>query len=87
MPLRSEPNANSKSAGMCAKVLMAYSTHNYPAKKRLEKEAKVAAKAAKAITTPAGERKVKEKGTKEEVVPFVNTTPKGRKNGESVRWI
>ncbi|KAI0002185.1 hypothetical protein BJV74DRAFT_876641 [Russula compacta] len=73
MRLRSEPNANSKSAGMCAK---------YPAKKearRLEKEAKVAAKAAKAVTTPAGERKVKEKATEEEVVPFVNTTPKGQK--------
>ena len=61
-----------------------------PAKKeakRLEKEAKVAAKAAKAVTTPAGERKVKEKAAKEEVVPFVNTTPKGQKKGESVRWI
>ena len=65
--------------------------HNYLAKKeakRLEKEAKLAAKAAKAVaTTPAGEKKVKEKAAKDQVVPFVNTTPKGHKKGEFVlRW-
>jgi valyl-tRNA synthetase len=57
--------------------------------KRLEKEAKLAAKTAKAVasataTTPAGEKKVKEKAAKDEVVPFVNTTPKGQKKGEFV---
>jgi hypothetical protein len=64
--------------------------HHYPAKKeakRLEKEAKLAAKAAKAApTAPAGEKKTREKAAKEEVVPFVNTTPKGQKKGEFVRW-
>ena len=63
--------------------------HHYLAKKeakRLEKEAKLAAKAAKAVatTTPAGEKKVKEKAAKDEVAPFVNTTPKGQKKGEFV---
>ena len=62
--------------------------HHYLAKKeakRLEKEAKLAAKAAKATpatSTPAGEKKVKEKAAKDGVVPFVNTTPKGQKKGE-----
>ncbi|TFK37032.1 tRNA synthetases class I-domain-containing protein [Crucibulum laeve] len=46
--------------------------------KRLEKEAKLAAKAAKATVT--GEKKVKvEKEKKEEEPAFVNTTPKGEK--------
>ena len=57
----------------------------HPAKKeakRLEKEAKLAAKAAKVVaTTPVGEKKAKEKVAKEEVVPFVDTTPKGQKKG------
>jgi hypothetical protein len=64
--------------------------HHYLAKKeakRLEKEAKLAAKAAKAVatattSTPAGEKKAKEKAAKDGVVPFVNTTPKGQKKGE-----
>ena len=69
--------------------------HYYLAKKeakRLEKEAKLAAKAAKAVatattSTPAGEKKVKEKAAKDTVVPFVNTTPKGQKKGEFLgRW-
>jgi len=90
-PLGSEPSASSKSAGMCAKrKMMVYIAHHYPAKKeakRLEKEAKLAAKAAKAVaTTPAGEKKAKEKAAKEEVAPFVNMTPKGQKKGESIRW-
>lgn len=69
--------------------IMRYLAHRYPAKKeakRLEKEAKLAAKAAKAVaTTPAGEKKAKEKAVKEEVAPFVNTTPKGQKKGEFIR--
>jgi hypothetical protein len=64
--------------------------HRHLAKKeakRLEKEAKLAAKAAKAVatattSTPAGEKKAKEKAAKDGVVPFVNTTPKGQKKGE-----
>lgn len=64
--------------------------YHYLAKKeakRLEKEAKLAAKAAKAVatvttSTPAGEKKAKEKAAKDGVVPFVNTTPKGQKKGE-----
>jgi hypothetical protein len=69
--------------------------HHYLAKKeakRLEKEAKLAAKVAKAVTTattstPAGEKKAKEKAAKDGVVAFVNTTPKGQKKGESLgRW-
>ncbi|KAI0338116.1 hypothetical protein BDW22DRAFT_1338444 [Trametopsis cervina] len=49
--------------------------------KRLEKEAKLAAKATKVVaSTPAGEKKVKaEKKKEEEEAPFVNTTPKGEK--------
>ena len=50
--------------------------------KRLEKGAKLAAKAAKvAAVAPPGEKKAKEKATKSEEVPFVNTTPKGEKKG------
>lgn len=51
--------------------------------KRLEREAKFAAKQAKVVaTTPAGEKKAKvEKEKKEEEAPFVNTTPKGEKKG------
>jgi hypothetical protein len=69
--------------------------HHYPAKKeakRLEKEAKLAAKAAKAVvsattSTPAGEKRAKEKAAKDGVVPFVNSTPKGQKKGEFFgRW-
>lgn len=76
---------------MCARKVFATTRHlihchHYPAKKeakRLEKEAKLAAKAAKAApTAPAGEKKAREKAAKEEVVPFVNTTPKGQKKGE-----
>ncbi|KAL6303664.1 tRNA synthetases class I-domain-containing protein [Sparassis latifolia] len=49
--------------------------------KRLEKEAKLAAKVVKlSVQTPAGEKKVKvEKEKKEEEPPFINTTPKGEK--------
>lgn len=55
--------------------------------KRLAKEAKFAAKAAKvAGTTPAAEKKAKaEKKKEEEEQPFVNTTPKGQKKGEFCR--
>jgi valyl-tRNA synthetase len=50
--------------------------------KRLEKEAKLAAKAAKNVGVPASEKKVKgEKDRRDEDVPFVNTTPKGEKKG------
>jgi len=51
--------------------------------KRLEKEAKLAAKAAKVpAPTPTGEKKAKvEKEKKEEDAPFVNITPKGEKKG------
>lgn len=70
-PLSSEHNPNSKSAAK-------------KEAKRLEKEAKLAAKVAKAVatattSTPAGEKKGKEKGAKDEIVPFVNMTPKGQK--------
>ncbi|KAF9050760.1 valine-tRNA ligase [Hymenopellis radicata] len=48
--------------------------------KRLEKEAKLAAKALKNAVKPESEKKVKvEKEKKEEEAPFVNTTPKGEK--------
>jgi len=53
--------------------------------KRLEKEAKLAAKAAKGPA--AAEKKVKadsaKKDDKESEVEFVNTTPKGEKKGKS----
>jgi valyl-tRNA synthetase len=50
--------------------------------KRLEKEAKLAAKSAKTQSTPAGEKRTKvEKEKKAEDAPFVNTTPKGEKKG------
>lgn len=51
--------------------------------KRLEMEAKRAAKAAKvAANAITGEKKLKEKEKKKvEDVPFVNTTPKGHKKG------
>ncbi|KAI9452674.1 tRNA synthetases class I-domain-containing protein [Russula earlei] len=66
-PPASEPNSSSKSAAK-------------KEAKRLEKEAKLAAKALRvAATTPTGEKKAKEKVSKEQVVPFVNTTPKGQK--------
>ena len=59
--------------------------------KRLEKEAKLAAKAAKATVANAigvGDKKVKDKAQKEKKdeveVPFVNTTPKGHKKGKCV---
>lgn len=78
---------------MCARKAFATTRHliyyrHHPAKKkakRLEKEAKLAAKAAKAApTAPAEEKKAKEKAAREEVAPFVNTTPKGQKKGEFV---
>jgi len=61
----------------------------YPAKKeakRLEKEAKLAAKAAKVGPTPAAAsdkkpKAEKEKKEKDVEQPFVNTTPKGEKKG------
>lgn len=52
--------------------------------KRLEKEAKLAAKALKTAVIPGGEKKEKVKPAKEkkeEEAPFVNTTPKGEKKG------
>ncbi|TFY51713.1 hypothetical protein EVG20_g10870, partial [Dentipellis fragilis] len=51
--------------------------------KRLEKEAKLAAKQTKSgANTPTGEKKAKaEKKKEEEEPPFVNTTPKGEKKG------
>lgn len=51
--------------------------------KRLEKEAKLAAKAAKAIVKgPVVDKKQKEKKEKKDVEkPFVNTTPPGQKKG------
>jgi len=57
-----------------------------PAKKeakRLEKEAKLAAKQLKQVaSTPAGEKKAKaEKENKTDEPAFVNTTPKGEKKG------
>jgi valyl-tRNA synthetase len=50
--------------------------------KRLEKEAKLAAKTSKVTTsTPTG-KKVKEQKEKKEAEPeFVNTTPPGQKKG------
>jgi hypothetical protein len=91
-PLSSDPNPNSKSAGVCTQWFIRESVrfHHYLAKKeakRLEKEAKLAAKAAKAVATattntPTGEKKAREKAGKDEVVPFVNMTPKGQKKGE-----
>lgn len=56
----------------------------------LEKEARLAAKAASNAAKEAvgGEKKVKEKKKKEEVeveaAPFVNTTPKGEKKGAPI---
>ncbi|PBK69974.1 hypothetical protein ARMSODRAFT_1004084 [Armillaria solidipes] len=47
--------------------------------KRLEKEAKLAAKALKTNNTNNGEKKVKVEKKKEEEEIFVNTTPKGEK--------
>jgi valyl-tRNA synthetase len=51
--------------------------------KRLEKEAKLAAKALKTTTvTSTGEKKAKvEKEKKEDEAPFVDNTPKGEKKG------
>ena len=49
--------------------------------KRLEKEIKLASKAAKAAATPAGDKKAKEKVAESEEVPFVNTTPRGENRG------
>lgn len=51
--------------------------------KRLEKEAKLAAKAVKAAVAAPSEKKEKEKKKKEEDAPFVNTTPKGEKKDMS----
>ena len=88
-PLGSEPSLGSKSAGVSQDFRLSYLAKHGPlhctAKKeakRLEKETKLAAKAAKAATlTPAGEKKAKEKVAKSEDVPFVNTTPRGKKKG------
>jgi valyl-tRNA synthetase len=54
--------------------------------KKLEKEAKLAAKALKNAVLPTGEKKEKSKPAKdkkEEEAPFVNTTPKGEKKDMS----
>lgn len=96
-PATDGPNPNSKSAGehlwSCGIALQIaeYVIFGSAAKKeakRLEKEAKLAAKVAKvAASTPAAEKKAKaEKKKEEEEAPFVNTTPKGEKKGESLRW-
>ena len=57
-----------------------------PAKKeakRLEKEAKLAAKQLKQpVSTPAGEKKAKAEKEKTDEPAFVNTTPKGDKKGD-----
>jgi valyl-tRNA synthetase len=70
---------------------MTHPVDHHPAKKeakRLEKEAKLAAKATKAVaSTPAGGKKAKEKAAKDEAAPFVNMTPKGQKKGEFVRVV
>jgi valyl-tRNA synthetase len=50
--------------------------------KRLEKEVKMAAKAAKTISVPVGEKKVKGEKEKEANAPFINNTPKGEKKGK-----
>jgi hypothetical protein len=82
-------NPNSKSAGpIILYIAVTFSNVSFDlAKKeakRLEKEAKLAAKAANVTAvTRAGEKKVKaEKEKKEEEISFVNTTPKGEKKGE-----
>ena len=84
------PNPNSKSAGRSLTILPgAQPTVRSAAKKeakRLEKKAKLAAKAVKAAVTPSsggGEKKAKGKKEKaeEEDAPFVNSTPKGHKKG------
>ncbi|KAK0461790.1 tRNA synthetases class I-domain-containing protein [Desarmillaria tabescens] len=51
--------------------------------KRLEKEAKLAAKALKTNNNNSGEKKIKVEKKKEEEEVFVNTTPKGEKKGIS----
>ncbi len=90
-PLSSESNPSSKSAGVCTHLFLKERVqfHHFLAKKeakRLEKEAKLAAKATKVVasattTTPAGEKKAKEKAAKDGVVPFINMTPKGQRKG------
>jgi hypothetical protein len=87
-PLVSEGAPQTKSAGTWRTRLL-HTTYKLIARvfcsakkeaKRLEKEAKVAAKTAKVV--PAGEKKAKaEKAKKEEEPEFVNTTPKGEKKG------
>jgi len=55
--------------------------------KRLEKAAKFAAKATKEPTAPSKKKPAAEKESKEENLPFVNTTPKGDKKGRfRVAW-
>lgn len=82
------PDGPSKSAGehTCHTTGLTSDRLSIPAKKeakRLEKEAKLAAKHVKqAANTPAGEKKAKaEKEKKEQEPAFVNTTPKGEKKG------
>lgn len=82
-----ERDPNSKSAGKKTISSCSPQAANHTAAKReakrLEKEAKLAAKAVKGPAAPAGEKKAKiEKEKKEEEAPFVNTTPKGEKKGE-----
>jgi valyl-tRNA synthetase len=55
--------------------------------KRLEKEAKLATKAAKTPVAVAGEKKAKIEKEKKDHVPFVNLTPKGEKKGKQVIFI
>jgi peptidoglycan hydrolase CwlO-like protein len=55
--------------------------------KRLEKEAKLAAKSQKAAVGAVTDKKAKaEKVKKEEEPAFVNTTPKGEKKGAQCVW-
>ncbi|KXN91853.1 hypothetical protein AN958_11793 [Leucoagaricus sp. SymC.cos] len=67
-----EPNPSSKSAAK-------------KEAKRLEKEAKLAAKASKKVATaPKAKDGAAKKDKVKEEEEFVNTTPKGEKKGESI---
>jgi valyl-tRNA synthetase len=89
LPGSDTPNPNSKSSGISFRhcwsnwridlnVILSAKKEA----KRLEKEAKLAAKVAK--VTPTTEKTIKtEKEKKVEQPEFVNNTPKGEKKGES----
>ena len=83
---RMSTEAPSKNSGKSRRRSVRPSAHPTPAKKeakRLEKEAKLAAKQVKQTTsTPAVEKKAKiDKEKKAGEPAFVNTTPKGEKKG------